>query len=287
VRNRSLTRLSRIVLTFVAIALLLLAAPAYLYWFSDVSALKIRDIAIQEAAIDAFGAPKPIDGKQVEPIVYLNAPLLADLNSSERKKRFIETILPSILIVKHRREQDRLLAIAISQKFYPTRLERRFMRELRESYRAKDFDDLLLKLQTHPNSVVIAQAALESAWGTSNVFLQTNNLFGVWSFREDEPRYHAVTRRGGKKIFVRTYESIYASIDDYFRVVAIGKAFENFRKTRLDTNDSIALVALLELYSEQRGEYVDKLRYVIESNDLTRFDDYSIDEAYIFTKAAL
>ncbi|MDR2639189.1 MAG: glucosaminidase domain-containing protein [Helicobacteraceae bacterium] len=281
------SKLSKAILALVAIAVFLLIAPAYLYWFGDIASLKTYEVAIEERYFAAGGAPEPIESKSVKPIIYMNAPSLKDLNSSERKKRFIETILPSILIVKHRREQERELAIAIMNKSYPTRSERLFMRNLYETYRAKTAEELLLKLQTHPNSVAIAQAALESAWGTSNVFLETNNLFGVWSFSENEPRYLAVVRKKGVKVYVRRYQSMYESIEDYFRVVAIGRAFEEFRARRAEGMEPLELAALLEMYSEQRKEYVQKLRYVIKSNDLTRFDDYSLEKAYLFLKAAL
>ncbi|MDR2152357.1 MAG: glucosaminidase domain-containing protein [Helicobacteraceae bacterium] len=288
-KAKNVERFSKLTLAILAlapIAAFLLIAPAYLYWFGGISARKIYEIAIEERYIQE-GAPAQIASKFVKPIVYLDAPQLKDLNSSERKKRFIETILPSILIVKHKRDQERLLAIAISNKFHPTRAERRFMSDLYETYRAKDLDELLLRMQTHPPSLAIAQAALESAWGTSNVFMETNNLFGVWSFDADEPRYLATIRKRGQKIYVRRYESMYASIEDYFMVVAIGKAFAEFRVARASNVDPNQLATLLEMYSEQRQEYVQKLQYVIKSNDLTRFDDYAIDKSYLFLKAAL
>jgi Bax protein len=281
------SKLSVIVLALVAIASAFLIAPAYLYWFSDLVAPRKNVLLIEERKVASPSDLERFNEKLVKPVVYLNAPKLADLNSSERKDRFIEIILPSILIVKHRRAQERALAIVISQKFYPNRAERRFMSGLLEAYRAKDLDDLLLKLQTHPNSVAIAQAALESAWGVSNVFAETNNLFGVWSFKTDEPRYLAVTRRNGRKVFVRRYKSIYDSIEDYFLVLAIGVAFEDFRETRSSPADPVVLVGYLERYSEQRDEYVKKLRRLIETNNLTRFDDYALDPQYIVEKAAL
>ncbi|MDR0665719.1 MAG: glucosaminidase domain-containing protein [Helicobacteraceae bacterium] len=280
------SKLSLAVLALVLLVAFLLIAPAYFYWFGGISAGKIYDVDVEERYMQD-GAPEPIDGKIVKPIVYADPPRLKDLNSSERKKRFIETILPSILIVKHRREQERALAIAISAKFHPTRAERRFMSELYESYRARNLDDLLLKMQTHPASLAIAQAALESAWGTSRVFLETNNLFGVWSFNADEPRYLAAIRKRGQKVFVRRYLSAYDSIEDYFMVLAIGRAFEGFRQARASVADPSELAGLLEAYSEQRKEYVEKLRYVIKSNNLIRFDDYALDKSYLYLKAAL
>jgi Bax protein len=284
---RRFSKLSLVILALVAIALFLLIAPAYIYWFGDITSLKTYEAAIEERYFEPNGFPEPIESKLVKPIVYMNQPQLKELSSAERKKRFIETILPSILIVKHRREQERLLALAIMDKLYPTRAERLFMRDLYETYRAKSPDDLLLKMQTHPNSVAIAQAALESAWGTSRVFSQTNNLFGVWSFNANEPRYLAAVRKKGVKVFVKSYGGMYESVEDYFMVLAVGRSFEEFRKKRAEGVEPTKLVALLELYSEQRKEYVEKLRYVIRSNNLTRFDDYSLDKAYLFLKAAL
>ena len=45
-------------------------------------------------------------------------------------------------------------------------------------------DDLLMRIDTVPNSLVLAQAAIESGWGTSRFAKQGNNLFGHWCFKK-------------------------------------------------------------------------------------------------------
>ena len=71
--------------------------------------------------------------------------------------------------------------------------------KLKKIYRVKSDHELLLALKPHPQSIALAQAALESAWGTSRFFLQANNIFGMWSVNPHEPRIAAGEQRGGKK----------------------------------------------------------------------------------------
>ncbi len=42
-------------------------------------------------------------------------------------------------------------------------------------------EDLLIKANPIPPSLVIAQAAAESGWGTSRFFVEGNNPFGIWT----------------------------------------------------------------------------------------------------------
>jgi len=139
-------------------------------------------------------------------------------------------------------------------------------------FRAETPDELLQSLKPHPISIVLAQAAMESAWGTSRFFRVANNVFGVWSFDAGEARIAAGVKRGGDTIYVRRYDDLGASIKDYYRVLARGSAFKSFRERRVETEDPFELVKELDNYSEKGAEYGNELASIIRFNKFTEFD---------------
>ncbi|MFT6883797.1 MAG: Bax protein, partial [Marinoscillum sp.] len=149
-----------------------------------------------------------------------------------------------------------------------------------ERFKASDLQDLIVRMQTHPNSIVLAQAAVESGWGSSRFFQDANNVFGVWSYNEDEPRIEANSHRWGDKIYLRAYEDISESVTDYFETVGRTFAYDTFRTARNNTQDIYQLLPHLKYYSERREEYVAQLTDMIQQNDFTKYDSCRIDPSY-------
>jgi Bax protein len=143
--------------------------------------------------------------------------------------------------------------------------------KLKLEYKASNNEELLMALKPHPKSIAIAQAAMESSWATSRFFREANNIFGVWSFDEDEPRIAALKKRGDKTIWVKKYSSIENAVYDYYRTLARGRAFVEFRQTKMITNDPFILVTKLDRYSEKGSVYGEELTSIIKFN---KFDDY-------------
>ena len=114
---------------------------------------------------------------------------------------------------------------------------------------------------------------MESAWGTSRFFVQANNIFGVWSFNKDEPRIAASEKRGNKTVYVKKYASLDDSIRDYYRVLARGAAFAEFRKLKMKSSDPHALVKKLDRYSERGAEYGNELSSMIRYNKFDSYDE--------------
>jgi Bax protein len=75
--------------------------------------------------------------------------------------------------------------------------------DLKAEYKTASNEELLMALKPHPISIALAQAAMESAWATSRFFREGYNIFGVWSFDENEPRIAAGEKRGDKTIWVK------------------------------------------------------------------------------------
>ncbi|HEA25770.1 MAG TPA: hypothetical protein ENH92_01475, partial [Ectothiorhodospiraceae bacterium] len=148
--------------------------------------------------------------------------------------------------------------------------------QLKQEFKATSDQQLLAALKPHPISIALAQAAMESAWGTSRFFREANNVFGVWSFDPNEPRIAAGKKRGDKTIWVKRYKNVTASVLDYYRVIAKGNAFTAFRTLRLNSNDPFILLTKLDRYSERGDAYGKELAAMIRFNKFTNYDQRNL-----------
>ena len=143
--------------------------------------------------------------------------------------------------------------------------------QLKVEYKVATNSELLMALKPHPRSIAVAQAAIESSWATSRFFREANNIFGVWSFDEDEPRIAALKKRGDKTIWVKKYSTVEEAVYDYYRTLGRSSAFADFRQTKMITNDPFVLVTKLDRYSEKGSLYGEELTAIIKFN---KFNDY-------------
>ena len=244
-------------------------------------------LAIEEIVINNADDIIPVDDSLVVPVVYPNIQGMDTLSGDELKQRFVDVILPGVLIAKYRIDSARSFVFNLKQKELWEPADSLRFGELSEKYNAGDIDELLVKLVTHPNSIVLAQAAMESGWGTSRFFEEANNLFGIWSFDPDEPRMRAAYKRGSKAVYVRKYEDVSQSIEDYFVVLARAKAYENFRKSRVNDTDPYEMVNHLVRYSEKRWKYVSLVKLLMRKNEFTKYDSYTLDPEYVVNKKSI
>ena len=194
------------------------------------------------------------------------------LSTAEKKKRFIEETLPAIERVKARMDEKYRYILALTRKEALAPKEQDEIDRLMQNYKAKDISDLLARLHTHPVSIILAQAALETGWGTSRFYNKANNIFGVWSYDKNEPRIPAEETRGAKTIYVKKYDSLEASVEGYFEMMAAGYAYGKFRRARVMEKNPFKLIAHLTHYSELRSEYVKRLYHVMKSNGFYKYD---------------
>lgn len=223
----------------------------------------------------------PITNSLVKPVLYTHVSGLEKLPVRKAKAKFISAVLPSILVAKHHIEQRRQSIVALQEKKSWIREDSILFLDMKSRYRAKDIEDLILRLGPMPTSIVLAQAAVESGWGKSRFFLSANNLFGVWSFNTRESRIVARRTRENKKIYLRSYPDMSESIVDYFEILARSRSYKNLRKARQETADPFAILPHLKNFSERRVLYTNQLKKIIVRNNLTRFDAYQIDPQYL------
>jgi Bax protein len=192
---------------------------------------------------------------------------LPKMTVQEKKSRFKSLIIPAVNTV-YAQLMSRYERVNVTINAGKSSAE---IAELKIEYKATTNNELLMALKPHPKSIAIAQAAMESSWATSRFFSVANNIFGVWSFDEDEPRVAALKKRGDKTIWVKKYASIEDSIYDYYRTLGRSSAFAEFRQARMQTNDPFILVTKLDRYSEKGSLYGEELTAIIKFN---KFDNY-------------
>jgi Bax protein len=186
----------------------------------------------------------------------------------EKKQNFKDALIPPA----------KKVFLKLQQQYEEAQLEMshdpnsKYLTSLKIKYKAKNNEDLLAALKPHPISLTLAQGAMESAWGTSRFFREANNVFGVWSFNKNEKRIAAGEKRGDKTIWIKKYDSIEDSIDNYYKVLATGSAYKEFRKEKMRSNDSLILAQKLDKYSEKGSEYGQELISMIRYNKFQEFD---------------
>ena len=223
------------------------------------------------APTDSKTVPKAPETKKPE----VKKPVYKAPASTPKSKRlFLDNTIAAITKVKKRLDAQYQMVYELSLKDSLTPEETATIERLKKSYKVEGIPCLLKRLRTHPVSIVIAQAALETGWGSSRFYRDANNIFGIWSFNKNEPRMAAgVQREGAKTIYVKKYANLEASIEGYYRMMAKGRAYKKFRTARLYTENPFEIIPYLDHYSELRHEYVKRLYYVIKSNKFYTLDD--------------
>jgi Bax protein len=257
-------------------------AVVLIHIFSPDERFKTWSVQTTHLRLDSLNQIVLLKDSLVAPIVYSNVSGLEQLHVPYAKEMFVSVLLPSILVAKHSLSQDRLRMeyLQKKKKNWDT-YDSIFYLERKVRYRASGPDNLLARMGALPNSIVLAQAAVESGWGRSRFFLEGNNVFGIWSYNPGEPRIMAGQTRDSTAIYVRAYDNITQSIEDYFETLGSARAYHHLRKARLETNDPFILLPHLKYYSERRTHYTNQLKTIIMQNDFTRYDNFRIDPRYL------
>ncbi|MDR3259111.1 MAG: glucosaminidase domain-containing protein [Fusobacteriaceae bacterium] len=194
---------------------------------------------------------------------------LKNIKGKEKKEAFIQTLVPIIDEIHSDIRKNKTRVEKIVKNGIKNDKEEKFMEEMFSRYNVttKKSEELLDKMIIVPTSLVLAQASLESGWGTSQVAVGANNLFGMKSFAKDQSSYKV-----DKNTHYKRYASIKASVNDYMLTLARHRAYIKLRKGIEKGEDSLELVKHLNNYSELRAEYGKKVRIIIKVNNLSEYD---------------
>jgi len=202
----------------------------------------------------------------------------------QRKRVLIDTLLP--LVLKENEEIKSLRAELLRIKktsFYLTTKEMRFIEDLAGHYKVKrgDYrtmlDELITRVDVLPASLVLAQAAIESGWGTSRFAIEGNNIFGIRNSRGSGmiPR-----ERGPECSFaLSTFDTLQSCIRFHLWNINSHPEYEHLRKIRTrgcSPYNPIELAQGLNTYSEMGYKYVNKVVNTIERCNLQTYDSYEL-----------
>jgi len=191
------------------------------------------------------------------------------ISVQEKKKIFYNLLVPAINEVYDKLEKQYLEAANdINNSINSEKIA-----QLKVKYKVNTNEELLMALKPHKRSIAIAQAAMESAWGTSRFFRQANNVFGVWSTNANQKRIAAQEKRGKTTIWVRKYDNLGESIWHYYFLLSSSARYRKFKELNYKTDDVCIIITGLENYSERGYEYVKKLGSIIKYNKLKKYDN--------------
>ena len=121
-----------------------------------------------------------------------------------------------------------------------------------------------------PMEMIVAQAALESGWGTSRFAVEGNNLFGIRTYDKEVPHMLLEGRTKWKGWGVRKFNTKCQGVQFFVELLNNHYAYEEFRKTRDrmlvfgNQLDPVVLVDTLKAYSTTT-DYTDRVVYIIKS----------------------
>ena len=205
----------------------------------------------------------------------------------EKKNAFFDYLFPLVLagnqsIIEQREQLQALADNADNLSFF----QQRKLTQLAERYGLKNdeldnseiIEKLFIRVAPIPPSLVLAQAAIESAWGTSRFAREGNNLFGQWCYKKGCGMV-PLQRNAGTKHEVARFDNTAEAIEAYLRNLNTHSAYKALRMRRAELTESDTgtlsghqLAETLLYYSELREVYVEEVQAVIRINQLHQYD---------------
>jgi Bax protein len=219
-------------------------------------------------------------GKKVKPFYISLLPkdisLIEDIR--ERKELFIKIILPLILQENEKIEEDRKKLFKVLAKKSNTKEEKNWLKWKFKEYKIKnrDISELKIRMDIVPVSLAIAQAAIESGWGTSRFALEGNALYGQWTW-SDKGLKPLDNVDGDHKVM--HFKILTASIKAYKKNLNTHSGYIEFREARANLRNrnervtGLKLTQYLDKYSATGMEYTKKLELTIKKNSLSDFEN--------------
>jgi len=216
----------------------------------------------------------PEDFMEIQPII-------------ERKRLFINTLIPIIYSENLQILNDRKKILDwwresdgenFSRDFWP-----QWLFELSEKYGSDDSNlgNLLVRVDIIPISLALAQAAIESGWGTSRYSREGNAVFGQYTFDESKG-LKPKDRNENDQFFIKKFSNLSESVRSYLKNINTHLAYTDFREERKKLRMSgenlsgYKLVNFLKDYSERKELYIKDVKEIMTSNNFKKYDKGNI-----------
>lgn len=219
----------------------------------------------------------------------------AEVSVAAKKALFFRLMSPGVLKINELIEIDRARLIELlAHRDSLAPEDAQWLAELAQTYRVPtaepltqaSFDELLVRVDIIPPSLVLAQSAEESGWGTSRFADLGNALFGQWTWDEG---IAPLERREGKGNYsIARFETPLDSIRAYMLNLNTHRAYKELRARRREMRlrherpTGWELARTLTSYSERGEAYVETLHAIMRVNKLA-----DVDEAYLAEMAPI
>ncbi len=236
-------------------------------------------------------------GDRSVPRVYLsNIPtrwrlqFAGELSTADKKKYFFFMLTPMVLRANETIARQRAFVKGMQQVKDWSVKDQTHLQDIAAEYGVSApasyqdqaaFNKLLKRVDVVPASLAIAQAAIESGWGTSRFAAEGNALFGQWTWGEGAITPERVRTELGN-YGIKAFETPFASIAAYMHNLNTHSAYAELRRLRQEARaagkplSGKALAAGLLQYSERGQAYVNEVRTLIRVNQLSE-----VDKAYL------
>lgn len=216
-----------------------------------------------------------------------------EINTVDKKNIFISILLPIALrgneLVLEEREfiKDAISSNDLSQiEYFSKRYKIKDYKKINfAKLSVKQVEEikskLLIKVNKIPISMILAQAIIESGWGSSRFAKEGNALFGEWTWQK------GVGIKPQEKLdanyAVKNFSNISASLNSYILNLNRHEAYNemrNYRNKKYKNGDPITgyeAAKFLSGYAEIGYQYVTKVKDMIKFNKLERFENLVLE----------
>ena len=205
---------------------------------------------------------------------------ITTLKSSEKRKTlFIKIALPIII-----KENEKLVLMNNKIRNLANRIDfisrgdAKWLSSKMKEYKLKEYsiEKLLQKVDKIPVSLALAQAAIESGWGTSRFAIEGNALFGQYIWDQNKDGIVPENRDLGENYKIKSFNTLSDSVSSYMKNLNTNHHYAEFRLNRYIMRNNnlplngVTLSNYLYNYSIE-DDYSEKIKNIIKTN---KFEDF-------------
>ena len=219
---------------------------------------------------------------------------LTEIDSLNKKNIFISILLPIALrgneIILEEKQSIKKISISkknidklefFAKKYKVQNYKNINFANLNNSQISQIKSQLLIKVDTIPISMILAQAIVESGWGSSRFAREGNALFGEWTWQKGmgiKPEENV-----DANFAVKSFSDISSSLNSYLLNLNRHSAYKALRNYRFENFkdekpiNGLEAANFLSGYAEIGYKYVTKIREMIKANKLYRYDNLVLE----------
>jgi len=260
--------------------------------------IRLIVISLMAIALGLMGFTRGIQQPVVESLPELVNPYLirddlpdlsAETDIKQKKLKFFSALLPIVQAENEHTLSLRSALVDFQQELSLnqslTDEDTLWLDQLAGRYRIKNcvenevvcIEELLSRVDIIPASLVLAQAANESAWGTSRFATEGNNIFGQWCFKKGCGLVPE-GREGDAIHEVKSFDWIHDSVRAYMMNLNTHRSYRKLREIRTAKRNAGASIQGVDMaqglisYSQRGEAYIEEIVNMIQFNKMEKFD---------------